>query len=232
MRCAPEPRYGSPQLVMAQSGSMKKILLPAALALCTFAPVAQAHNQFELTAGAGYRLPFGVDLGSEDAEGNFLEDGRLSFEGAPIFTGIAGYRIQRDGFIYLSYTRGVHDVSYQGDAADVGYDFTGSRVIEYYQFGGNVEMTRGRFVPYMGFSLGLGRIASVGGGDGRTFFAPVLDPGIKIDLHKHVHLRFMGRLPIMMTNKDVVCLADGCIHAKQISPIAQLELLGGVVASF
>lgn len=217
---------------MAQSGFMKKILLPAALACATYAPVAKAHNQFELTAGAGYRLPFGVDLGSEDAEGNFLEEGRLSFEGAPIFTGIAGYRIQSDGFVYLSYTRGVHDVNYQGSEADVGYDFTGSRVIEYYQFGGNVEMTRGRLVPYMGFSLGLGRIASVGGGDGRLFFAPVLDPGVKFDLHKHVHLRFMARVPIMMTNKDVVCLADGCIHAEQISPIAQLELLGGVVVSF
>lgn len=211
---------------------MKNTLLASTLACVTVAPSANAHDPFELTAGAGYRLPFGIDMGSQDAEGNPLEKGRLSFEGSPIFTAIAGYRVQRDGFIYLSYTRGVHKFSYEGDEATVGYDFSGSRVIEYYQFGGNIEMTRGRFVPYMGVSLGLGRIASLGGGDGRLFFAPVLDPGLKIELHEHVHLRFAARVPVMMTNKDVVCLDAGCIHAEQISPIAQLELLGGLVLSF
>jgi hypothetical protein len=180
---------------MAHSDFMKTIHLVLALACVTTASTAEAHNQCELTAGAGYRLPFGVDMGSEDADGNFLEDGRLSFEGAPIFTGIAGYRIQRDGFVYLSYTRGVHTIHYEGEQANVGYDFSGSRVIEFYHFGGNIEMTRGRFVPYMGFSLGLGRIASTTGGDGRLFFAPVLDPGLKIDLHKHIHLRLMARVP-------------------------------------
>lgn len=211
---------------------MKNILLAVTLASVTFTPSAKAHDQFELTAGAGYRLPFGIDLGSVDADGDSVEEGRLAFEGAPIFTGIAGYRIQRDGFVYLSYTRGVHNVSYEGDNKSVGYDFSGSRVVEYYQFGGNIEMTRGRFVPYMGISLGLGRVASVGGGDGRLFFAPVLDPGVKLELHEHVHLRFMARVPIMMTNKDVVCLDEGCVRAEQISPIAQLELLAGLVVSF
>lgn len=216
---------------MAQSGFMKNLLLAAALASFTVAPAAHAHNQFELTAGAGYRLPFGVDMGRVNEDGEFVEEGRLSFEGAPIFTAIAGYRLQRDGFIYLSYTRGVHDVTYK-DADLDGFAFSGSRVVEYYQFGGNVEITRGRFVPYMGVSLGLGRVASVGGGDGRLFFSPVLDPGFKIDLHEHIHLRFMARVPIMMTNKDVVCSDAGCVHAEQISPIAQLELLGGLVVSF
>lgn len=221
-----------PGFAMALSGFMKNILLAATLACVTIASPAEAHNPIELTAGAGYRLPFGIDMGRVDEAGDLLEDGRLSFEGAPVFTGIAGYRLQRDGFIYLSYTRGLHEVSYEGDDPDVGYKFSGSRVIEYYQFGGNVELTRGRFVPYMGFSLGLGRIAPLGGGDGRLFFAPVLDPGVKIDLHEHIHLRFMARVPIMMTNKDVVCSDSGCVHAEQISPVAQLELLGGLVVSF
>ncbi len=217
---------------MAVHGFMKKSTAFFVLFGVCFASPAKAHDTFELTAGAGYRLPFGVDMGSEDEDGNFLEDGRLSFEGAPVFTAIGGYRIQRDGFIYLSYTRGVHDVSYEGDDPDATFSFTGSRVIEYYQFGGNIEITRGRIVPYMGFSLGLGRIAPVGAGEGRLFFAPVIDPGMKIDLHEHIHLRLMARVPIMMTNKDVVCLDEGCIHAGQISPIAQLELLGGLVVSF
>lgn len=217
---------------MAPSGFMKNLLLVAPLVWVTFAPDALAHNQFELTAGAGYRLPFGVDLGRVNEDGDFVEKGRLAFEGAPVVTGIAGYRLQRDGFIYLSYTRGLHDVSFEDADADSGFTFRGSRVVEYYQFGGNVEMTRGRFVPYMGFSLGLGRIASVGGGDGRLFFSPVLDPGLKIDLHEHIHLRLMARVPIMMTNKDVVCSDAGCVHADQISPVAQLELLGGLVVSF
>lgn len=217
---------------MAPHGFMKKFTATLALYGVTLVSTAEAHDTFELTAGAGYRLPFGIDMGSEDAEGNFLEDGRLSFEGAPVFTAIGGYRIQRDGFIYLSYTRGVHGVSYEGDDPSATYSFTGSRVIEYYQFGGNIEITRGRLVPYMGFSLGLGRIGPLGGGDGQLFFAPVIDPGMKIDLHEHIHLRLMARVPIMMTNKDVVCVDAGCIHAEQISPMAQLELLGGLVVSF
>src|SRR5690606_34138944 len=193
---------------------------------------ARAHNDFEFTAAAGYRLPFGADMNLEDTGGGDLEKGRLTFDGGMIFTGMAAYRLRPDGFIYLSYTRGLHQVEFAGSAEGIGFDFTGSRTVEYFQFGGNVDMTRGRFVPYMGVSLGVGRVGPGGGNDARLFFAPVLDPGIKLDLHEHVHLRLMGRVPLLFANKDIVCVAEGCAHANKVTPLPQVEILGGVGVSF
>ncbi len=217
---------------MARLGFMKKSLASFVLASLAVASPAQAHDDFEVTAGAGYRLPFGAEMDSENADGTSMGRGRLSFEGAPVFTGIFGYRTRRDAFIYVSYTRAVHGMKFELDDQTQGFFFNGSRVVEYYQFGGNVETTRGILVPYMGVSVGLGRIASLDGGDSRLFFAPVLDPGVKIELHEHVHLRLMGRIPLIMTGKDVVCTDFGCARTDDMKPIAQLELLGGLVASF
>jgi hypothetical protein len=213
-------------------GAITAVLFVALTAASPLVAPAWAHNDFELTAAAGYRLPFGGKMNLEDSGGGELEEGHLSFKGAFIFTGMAAYRLRPDGFIYLSYTRGLHQVEFAGSAEGIGFDFTGSRTVEYFQFGGNVEMTRGRFVPYMGVSLGMGRVGPGGGNDARLFFAPVLDPGIKFDLHEHVHLRLMGRVPLLFANKNLVCVPEGCAHADKITPLPQLEILGGAGVSF
>ena len=220
---------GWPDRIFMKSAHHNLIIF---FAVCLFVVPARAHNDFEFAAAAGYRLPFGADVNLEDSSGGELEEGRLSFDGAFIVTGMAAYRLRPDGFIYLSYTRGVHQAEFAGSTEGIGFDFTGSRSVEYFQFGGNVEMTRGRLVPYMGMSLGVGRVGPGGGNNARLFFAPVLDPGLKIDLHDHVHLRLMARVPLLFANKNIVCVEAGCAHADKITPLPQVELLGGVGVSF
>jgi hypothetical protein len=161
-----------------------------------------------------------------------VSTGRLTLDGGLVLSGILGYRIQPDGFIYVSYTRQELGYAYDAKGSDTSMDFSGNGSLEYFQFGGNVETTRGILVPYFGFSMGLARLASFGGGGSRLFFSPVLDGGLKIDVHEHVHLRLIGRMPILFANKDVFCSGADCAHAEEIRPTAQLELLGGLGVSF
>ena len=187
---------------------------------------AQAHNKFELDLTGGYRFASKVELPQND-------DGAGDFKLAPsfAFSAIAGYRAQPDGFVYLSYSRQQTKVEYQSD--DAGTDFSAKATVEYFQFGGNIEMTRGRLVPYLGVSVGAARLATVGEGSSRFFFAPVIDTGFKVDLHEHVHLRFLGRLPVIFMSGDAFCTdGTGCLTVDQIKPMAQFELHGGVGVSF
>lgn len=195
-----------------------------------YSPSAKAHNPFEVDVAAGYRLPGGVDVEQLDADGNEVGEGRLQADGSVVLSGTLGYRIQPDGFIYLTYSR--TQTTFRFEADDTGTDFSNEGTLEYFQFGGNVETTNGIFVPYLGFSVGLGRLASLGGGGSRVFFAPVLDGGLKIDLHEHVHLRFVGRLPVLFARKDIFCSGASCAHSTVLRPLAQLEVLGGVGVSF
>lgn len=197
----------------------------------TFAPTATAHNEFEIDLTGGYRFGSKIKAVTEDDQGNVVSDGDYRIDGAFAFSAIAGYRIQPDGFIYLSYSRQQTTSEYEGNG---GVNISGKTAVEYYQFGGNVEMTRGRFVPYLGFSVGLARLAALGGGgSSRVFFAPVFDSGFKIDLHKNVHLRFLGRLPVFFASGDVFCPSGGtCVEASQIRLMAQPELHAGVGVSF
>lgn len=200
------------------------------LAFCALTTHAAAHNPFEVDAAVGYRLPGGIDVDRVDADDVTVDSGRLTAEGSLVLSGTVGYRIQPDGFIYLTYSRTQTTFAYDADGSAGGaLEADGS--LEYFQFGGNVEKTMGVIVPYLGFSLGLGRI---GGSriDTRLFFAPVIDGGFKFDVHEHIHLRLLGRAPILFANKDVVCTGDECLHATQIRPLAQVEVLGGVGVSF
>jgi hypothetical protein len=61
----------------------------------------------------------------------------------------------------------------------------------------------------------------------------VFDSGFKIDLHKNVHLRFVGRLPVFFADGEVFCTSsDACAEATQIRLMAQPELHAGVGVSF
>jgi hypothetical protein len=200
------------------------------IASCAIATRANAHNPFEVDVAAGYRLPGGIDVDRVDADDMAIDDGRLSAEGSFVVSGTVGYRLQPDGFIYLTYSRTQTTFAYEADGSAGGsLELDGS--IEYFQFGGNVEKTMGVIVPYMGFSLGLGRIAG-SGIDSRLFFAPVIDGGFKFDVHEHIHLRLLGRVPILFATKDVICTDAQCLHAAQLRPLAQIEVLGGVGVSF
>lgn len=206
----------------------------AFLALCclTIQRPAIAHNPFEIDVTGGYRFGSKVELSSRDDEGTIVSQGDFRVDGSFAFSAIAGYRIQPDGFIYLSYSRQQTNATYS-DNTNGSTDFSGRSSLEYYQFGGNVEMTRGIFVPYLGFSLGLGRLAALGGDSSRVYFAPVFDSGVKIDLHENIHLRFLGRIPVLFMSGDVFCPSGAtCLESDQIKPMAQVEIHGGVGVSF
>lgn len=193
--------------------------------------LAQAHDDFEVSGAFGYRLGGKVPVESTTGE---EDTGKLTFEGAPAFTAILGYRSQPDGFAFLSYTRQQTRVGY--DAPNDGNDSPDQyeRVsIENFQIGGNLETTRGIFVPYLGASVGIARIASLDGGSSNYFFSPVLDGGLKLDVHDHVHLRILGRLPVIFAKKSVVCGASGtCFTPDTLRPFAQFELMAGAGVSF
>jgi len=193
---------------------------------------ALAHNNFELDVTGGYRFGSSVKL-LQEADGSTTEAaGQLKMNGGFAFSAIAGYRAQPDGFIYLSYSRQQSRVDYEMTSG-AGSNFSTDASLEYFQFGGNVEMTRGIVVPYLGFSLGLARFASLGTGTAEIFFAPVFDTGFKVDLHEHIHLRFLGRVPVVFVKGDTFCSEGvGCLKADNLQPMAQLELHGGIGVSF
>lgn len=219
----------------------------AALGVLVSSQDSHAHEDFELDITGGYAFGTRLSAGQEDASGEPVEtvdaegeptgevqEGDFRMRGGFAFSGIFGYRMQPNGFIYFSYTRQQTEADYQATGAN-GVDLNTDASLEYFQFGGNVEMTRGIIVPYLGVSLGLARIAALGaGGDGaRLFFAPVIDGGFKVDLHRHVHLRFLGRMPVVFTNKELFCTADsGCATVDKVKAMAQLQLHGGVGVSF
>lgn len=186
----------------------------------------KAHNQFEVDATAGYRLGGGAGVTIEGQEG------WIGFDGAPSYGGIFGYRLQPDGFVFLSYSRQQAALTYTGDA---GASATSGVSVEYLHFGGNIETTRGRLTPYIGVSVGATRFADLSGNSGQQwFFSAALDGGVKFEVHEFVHLRLLGRLPFTVLSSDatVLCPGGGCVAAPEGQPMVQVELQGGVGVSF
>jgi len=192
---------------------------------------ASAHHKFEVSGAFGYR--FGGEVAVQPVD-SFDDGGKVTFEGAPAFTAILGYRSQPDGFAFLSYTRQQTRIAYdQSGDGDNEPELFERISIENFQLGGNLEVTRGIFVPYLGASLGIARIASLDGGSSSFFFSPVFDGGLKIDIHDHAHVRFLGRLPIVFAKKDLVCSSNNaCYTPDKLRPFAQVELMAGLGVSF
>lgn len=187
----------------------------------------QAHNQFEVDATAGYRLGGGSDVMTGG------QKGWIGFDGAPSYGGIFGYRLQPDGFIFLSYSRQQAALTY---TADAGGSATSGVSVEYLHFGGNLETTRGLLTPYLGISVGATRFADLSGqsGDQQWFFSAALDGGVKFEVHEFVHLRLLGRLPFTVLSSDatVLCPGGGCVVDPDGQPMVQVELQGGIGVSF
>jgi hypothetical protein len=171
-------------------------------------------------------------MGLVDPDEASLGEGRLKVDGGLAFSGILGYRAQSDGFIYVSYSRQQTTLTYTSDDAAIA-PFADGGTIEYFQFGGNVQFTRGLFTPYVGASIGPVRFASFGDADSRLYFAPVLDSGVKLDLHENVHLRLLGRVPLVLLTKEVFCVdSTGCVQANSPRVLVQLEVHAGIGVSF
>ncbi len=223
-------RYGGPVKFFSLASAV-------VLGLGLSATPASAHDLVELTVAGGYQFGVSRSISSQqvNADGELeTTEGHLAISPAPVFTGMLGYRVQHDGFIYLSYTRSHHTFEYDmvGDG-NRAPDFSGEGAIESYQFGGNLEMTEGIWVPYLGASVGLGHMISFGAGRHRFSFSPVLDAGLKIDLHRHVHLRFMGRLPFYFNKGEFHCRSEtDCLQDEDVGVFVLPQLMAGVAISF
>lgn len=194
-------------------------------------------HKFEIDVTGGYRFggTLKVDLDEEDSEVETDErdaDGQVTANGAPAFGAILGYRVQQNGFIFLGYSRQATVVRYRPEDPSADMLETDAS-IEYFQFGGNLEATRGRLTPYFGFSLGMGRFASLETGNDSYRFSIGFDGGVKIRLLDFLHLRVLGRMPITFTSGQVYCYTGaGCVFATKASPFVQGEFHAGLGLRF
>lgn len=206
------------------------VFLVTVAAVCT-SSAAWAHNPVEVSAAVGYRFGGSGDVEHTDDSGAVASSGRFVLAGAPSFSGTVGYRLKPNGFGFLTYSRQQTTMRYQAEGG--AGDLSGRMAIEYYQLGGNLEKTHGIWVPYFGASVGLARFLSLGGAADRVFFAAGLDGGLKVDVHRQVHLRLVGRLPLILTNKKLFCRdGQGCVNFDKFSPVVQGEIQIGAGVSF
>lgn len=224
-------RYG----VLVKPALHFSILLTA----LSLAPGAHARGgqseqkRIELSATAGARFGGSLDVGLEGADDLSSDDGKLSFDDSVSYGGILGFRMQKNGLAFLSYSRQETTARFRLFADDSSKK-TASASIEYFQVGGNLEVTRGRVTPYFGLSIGPARFASLeSDGADAWFFSAALDGGVKVELLPFLYLRVLGRLPVTFQSSSVYCYTGyGCLVALHGQPLVQGEVQGGVTLAF
>jgi hypothetical protein len=195
-------------------------------------PTPIAPKRIELSATAGARFGGSLDVEPEGATDS-ANNGRLSFDDSPSYGGILGFRMQKYGFGFLSYSRQETTARFR-QFSDEASQKTASASIEYFQVGGNLEITHGRITPYFGLSIGPARFASLesNGGDA-WFFSAALDGGVKVRLLPFLYLRLLGRLPVTLQSSSLYCFGGvGCVVAVHGQPLVQGEVQGGVTLAF
>jgi hypothetical protein len=201
---------------------MNLTISAAAACLLLLAPPLAAQTRFELDAALGYRFGGGADVEAEGAEG------RVTIGDDVAFTAIAGYQVQQNGFVFLNYTRQVANLRYISDDLQTHSDTPFSTDV--IQFGGNLEMPRGRVAPYMGFSIGATRFEALDFGYDSWAFSMALDGGVKVDITEWLHLRFLGRIPFTFVTSEAgaFCVSPaGCVVLVSGGPVVQGEIYAG-----
>lgn len=216
---------------------LRSTRLGSLLSLFTFAALlswtnaALSHDHFEVDGTVGARFGGRASALSRNSTTGVDQAGTWVLSPGVAYGAIFGYRSKPNGFAFLSFSRAQSATRFQVDGE--GNVNTGTLAIEYYQLGGNLEITRGVLVPYFGASVGLGRFAAIGEGTDRIFFSAVVDGGFKIDLHRHVHLRLLGRFPITLANDALRCMGEGsCVTLEKLTPFVQVETQLGLGVSF
>jgi hypothetical protein len=194
------------------------------------APPASAHNRFELDGGIGYRFLGVIDSAGADEPGKVVLDGGLSW-------GVrAGYRIQKNGFIFLNYSRQETVARFLATDA-LGTTGAQPLSLEYMHFGGNIEATRGIWVPFFGFSLGLLRMAQLSSASPASdwAFSAAFDGGLKLDVLPWLHLRLVGRTPITVLPSPLRApcpVGAACPLPVSMPVMIQAEAQAGLGVSF
>jgi len=212
------------------ASSLKKITaLAATLAIALSAHQAAAQEEAERErrievvgfGGVGFTGDLGV---SSDTQA-----GNVSFDSAPVYGGTLGFKAQRHGYAYFSYSRMQTTAYFRPDG---GFDTTRQTDVafDYFQVGGNLEAPQGRVVPYLGLSIGATRLAPVNGSGNDFSFSGVLDGGVKIMLTPFLDVRLIGRMPLSFISGEAAafCAGGACAFRYSGQPLLQGQGLLGV----
>lgn len=194
----------------------------------TLAPGALAHeHRFEVGAEAGAGFTFDLPVDSSDGPGN------LSVDGAPVFGGRLGYRIQENGFVYLSYHH-QDTTAYFRESGEFETSGTARINFDQLQFGGNLAFRYNSLVPYFGFGLGGLRIGSRDTSGSSLSFSISFDGGVRWELLPFLHVALIGRLPISFVTGDsgALCVNHGCVFTYRGDPLVQAQVLLGAGLQF
>lgn len=185
---------------------------------------AKKDRPIEVVGIGGVGFTGDVGVSSETQGGN------VSFDGAPVYGAQLGFRAQRHGYAYLTYSRMVTTAYFRPSG---GFETSGQADVsfDYLQAGGNLEAPHGRVVPYLGLSIGATRIAPVNGSGNDFSFSAVLDGGVKIMLTDFLDVRVIGRMPVSFVTGDssALCLGGlGCAFYYSGQALLQGQALLGV----
>lgn len=202
-----------------------------ALGLAAFllASPAYSHNEFELDAWVGYGIHAPLDVSQASGE-----VGEISFDGALVLGASAGYRLEKEGFIFLSYSR-TEPMAYLTREDASRSSASRGVTIDQILFGGTVESQHGRLVPYLSLGLGVSRLAAVGADGLAWTMLAQLSPGVKLEVFDFLHLRLEGRLPVSFVNGEtrVFCLESaGCRGEFTSDPLLGAQLMAGLGLEF
>jgi hypothetical protein len=207
-------------------GVKTSLILGTALLLTTSVSGAAPHR-LEVSGEAGVGATFDIGVDSGDTTGT------LSTDGGAVYGGRVSYRVHPTGFVYLSYDRQLTTAYYRA----VGeFETSGSAPISFdqLQFGGRLEVPRGKVFPYVGFGIGALRIGSQETDASSLSFSMSLDMGVRFEIFSFLHAGLIGRLPITFVSGDsgALCVNGGCLFAYIGDPLFQVQGLAALGVQF
>jgi hypothetical protein len=202
------------------------LALSAALLTTTSVSMAKPHRvAVSAEAGVGATFDLGVDAGKTT--------GTLTTDGNAVYGGRVSYRVHPTGFVYLSYHRELTTVYFRPTGQFVP---TTSAPISFdqVQFGGRLEVPRGKVFPFAGFGVGALRIGSQETSASSLAFSMSLDMGVRVELLPFLHVALVGRLPVTFVNggSGAICVNGGCLFAYHGDPLVQAQGLLGAGVQF
>jgi hypothetical protein len=215
------------------------LALLTTLALIAPAQRAQAERtsrvQIDGTIGTRFGGRMEVDL--EDDDGDHADTGTLTTDSTMAWGILAAYQIQSNGNVFLSYSRQettfrFRSESYSDDEWNID-ETSAEGSIEYFQFGGNLQLPTRYVIPYFGVSAGVTRVASEGEGGDWARFNLTLDGGLRFDFVPILDVRVFSRVPFTFPASDVYCFSGrGCAVVSHAGPFVQGEVHAGLGLKF
>jgi hypothetical protein len=188
---------------------------------------AERERRVEVVGFGGVGFTGNLGISSDAGSGN------VSFDGAPVYGALLGYRAQPSGYAYLSYSRMETTAYFRPEG---GFETNGQANVsfDYLQAGGNLEAPHGKLVPYLGLSIGATRIAPIDGTGNDFSFSAVLDGGLKIKLTQFLDVRVIGRMPVSFVTGEAAafCVAGSCAAFYSGQPLIQGQALLGLGLHF